>query len=164
MHAAWDSLPSGGSLYPLAQNQYINNSPGVFSCIRAGANTGAACIRTELIPLRIWQNTREIPPQKYFSCIRASANTGPACIRAKINSPGIFSCMYWFCAGGYCTVSMKICLERHIFIHTQVTLNCSNMLATFVVSEHRNLKGSPFFFLQATKQDKYSILIQSRTS
>ena len=38
---------------------------------------------------------------KIFSCIRASANTGPACIRAKINSPRFFSCMYWFCAGGY---------------------------------------------------------------
>ena len=38
---------------------------------------------------------------KIFSCICASANTGPACIRAKINSPIIFSCMYWFCAGGY---------------------------------------------------------------
>ena len=38
------------------------------------------------------------------SCIRASANTGPACIRGKINSPRIFSCMYWFCAGGYVTV------------------------------------------------------------
>ena len=38
---------------------------------------------------------------KVFSCIRASVNTGPACIRAKINSPRIFSCMYWFCAGGY---------------------------------------------------------------
>ena len=45
--------------YPLAQNQYINNSPGVFSCIRAGANTGAACIRTKWIRLRIWHNTQE---------------------------------------------------------------------------------------------------------
>ena len=43
-----------------------NNSPGIFSCIRAGANTGAACIRTERIPLRIWLNTRELPPHKYF--------------------------------------------------------------------------------------------------
>ena len=32
--------------YLLPRNQYINNSPKVFSCIRAGANTGAACIRT----------------------------------------------------------------------------------------------------------------------
>ena len=38
---------------------------------------------------------------KIFSCIRASADAGPACIRAKINSPRIFSCMYWFCAGTY---------------------------------------------------------------
>ena len=38
---------------------------------------------------------------KILSCIRASASTGPACIRAKINSSRMFSCMYWFCAGGY---------------------------------------------------------------
>ena len=37
---------------------------------------------------------------KIVSCIRASANAVPACIRAKINSPRIFSCMSWFCAGG----------------------------------------------------------------
>ena len=90
-----------GEPYPLARNQYINNSPGILSCICACANTGAACIRTEWIPLRIWHNTRENDSSKIFSCIRASANTGPACIRAKINSPRIFSCMYWFCAGGY---------------------------------------------------------------
>ena len=31
-----------------------NNSPGVFSCIRAGANTGATCIRTGIeFPTRI---------------------------------------------------------------------------------------------------------------
>ena len=34
--------------YALAQNQYIIHSPGVLSCIRAGANTGATCIRTEM--------------------------------------------------------------------------------------------------------------------
>ena len=47
---------------------------------------------------------------KIFSCIRASANTGPTCIGAKINSPRIFSCMYWFCAGGYISNSLKILL------------------------------------------------------
>ena len=67
--------------YPLARNQYINNSPGIFSCIRAGANTGAACIRTEWIPLRIWQNTREIPPQKYF----------PVFARVRIQAPHVFA-------------------------------------------------------------------------
>ena len=35
------------SQYPLARNQYINNSPGIFSCIRTGVNTCAACICTE---------------------------------------------------------------------------------------------------------------------
>ena len=37
-------------LRPLARNQYINNSPEVFSCARAGANTGAACISPEWTP------------------------------------------------------------------------------------------------------------------
>ena len=35
--------------YPLSRNQCINNSPGVFSCFRPGANTCAACIRSENI-------------------------------------------------------------------------------------------------------------------
>ena len=34
--------------YPLARNQYISNSPGVSSRIRAGANTVATCIHTEM--------------------------------------------------------------------------------------------------------------------
>ena len=66
-------------MYPLARNQYINNSPGVFSCIRAGANTGAACIRT--IPLRIWQNTQETPTQKYF----------PVFALVRIQAPHVFA-------------------------------------------------------------------------
>ena len=52
--------------YPLAQNQYINNSPGVFTCIRAGANTGATCICTEMNSLKNLANMRKMIPQKYF--------------------------------------------------------------------------------------------------
>ena len=67
--------------YTLPRNQYVNNSPGIFSCIREDANTGAACIRTEWIPLTIWQNTREIPPQKYF----------PVFARVRIQAPHVFA-------------------------------------------------------------------------
>ena len=42
---------------------------------------------------------RKMSPQKYYP-VFARVNTGPVCIRAKINSPRIFSCIYWFCAGG----------------------------------------------------------------
>ena len=34
--------------YPLAQNQYMKNSPRIFSCTRPGVNTCAACICTEI--------------------------------------------------------------------------------------------------------------------
>ena len=52
--------------YPLARNQYINNSPEIFSCIRVGANTGATCIRTEMNSLKNLANMRKMIPQKYF--------------------------------------------------------------------------------------------------
>ena len=111
--------------YPLARNQYINNSPGIFSCIRAVADTCAACICTEINSPKIFLciGTRDVRIQalyqyregrgqsantyfknissKIFFCIRTHANTGPTCIRAKINSSRFFSCMYRFCAGGY---------------------------------------------------------------
>ena len=52
--------------YPLARNQYINNSPGIFSCIRAGANTGATCIRPEIISLKNLANMQKMTPQNIF--------------------------------------------------------------------------------------------------
>ena len=52
--------------YPLARNQYINNSQGVFSCIREGANTGATCICTEMNSLKNLANMRKMIHQKYF--------------------------------------------------------------------------------------------------
>ena len=106
-------------LYPLARNQYINNSPEIFSCIRPGVNTCAACICTEINSPRIFLciGTRDVRIQalyqyrgqgqsantyfknnssKIFSCIRTNANTGPTCIIQEF-----CSCMYRFCAGGY---------------------------------------------------------------
>ena len=52
--------------YPLARNQYIKNSPEIFSCIRAVANTGATCIRPEIISLKNLANMQKMIPQKYF--------------------------------------------------------------------------------------------------
>ena len=125
--ASWNQtefLEVHSGVYPLAQNQYINNSPGIFSCIRPGVNTCAACICTEIYSPNIFLciGPRHVRIQalyqyrgqgqsantcfknnssKIFSCIRTSANTGPTCIREKNNSSRIFSCMYRFCAGGY---------------------------------------------------------------
>ena len=67
--------------YPLARNQYINNSPGIFSCIRAGANTGATCIRTEMKSLKNLPNMRKMIPQKYF----------PVFARVRIQAPHVFA-------------------------------------------------------------------------
>ena len=68
-------------MYPLARNQYINNLPGIFSCIRAGANTGATCIRTEMKSLKNLSNMRKMIPQKYF----------PVFARVRIQAPHAFA-------------------------------------------------------------------------
>ena len=88
---------------PLARNQYINNSPELFPCIRAGANTGATCICVETNSLKNLAIMRKMLPQKYllysreceyrprmYSRENYSPKIFPACI---INSIG-------FCAGG----------------------------------------------------------------
>ena len=66
---------------PLARNQYINNSLGFFSCIRAGANTGATCIRTEMKSLKSLPNMWKMSPQKYF----------PVFARVRIQAPHAFA-------------------------------------------------------------------------
>ena len=81
-------------------------------------NTATVSIQTEGAKVRIHicegANTYfKNNSSNIFSCIRASANTGPACIRAKINSPRIFSCMYWFCAGGYLCVMVTTSAVCH---------------------------------------------------
>ena len=68
-------------LYPLAQNQFINNSPGIFSCIREGANTGATCIRPDMNSLNNLANMRKMIPQKYF----------PVFTRVRIQTPHVFA-------------------------------------------------------------------------
>ena len=66
--------------YPLARNQYINNSPGIFSCIRTRANTGATCIRPEIISLKNLAHMQKMTPQKYF----------PVFARVRIQAPHVF--------------------------------------------------------------------------
>ena len=63
--------------YPLARNQYINNSPGIFSCIRAGADTCAACICTEINSLKIFLciGTRNVRIQALYQY----RGQGPKC-------------------------------------------------------------------------------------
>ena len=68
-------------MYPLARNQYINNSPGIFSCIRAAANTGATCIRPETISLKNLANMQKMTPQKYL----------PVFARVRIQAPHVFA-------------------------------------------------------------------------
>ena len=86
--------------YPLARNQYINNSPGIFSCIRAGANTGAACIRTERILLKFCQNTREILAQNYFPVFPRVRIQAPHVFAQKLIPQEIFPACIGFVPGG----------------------------------------------------------------
>ena len=111
--------------YPLARNQYINNSPGVFSCIRteinfpkiflciaSGMRGYSHCIHTDRgarVGIHIWEGANTYfrdNPSKVFSCICASANTGPTCIHAKINSPRIFPACIGFVPGGTLTAGV----------------------------------------------------------
>ena len=64
-------------IYPLARNQYINNSPGIFSCIRAGADTCAACICTEINSPKIFLciGTRDVRIQALYQY----RGQGPKC-------------------------------------------------------------------------------------
>ena len=87
--------------YPLARNQYINTSPGVFSCIRAGASEYRRGMYSHRVnsPKNLAKSSGNTS-SKIFSCIRAVANTGPACIRATINSPRVFPACIGFVPGG----------------------------------------------------------------
>ena len=63
--------------YPLARNQYINNSPGIFSCIRPGVNTCPACICTEINSPKIFLciGTRDVQIQALYQY----RGQGPKC-------------------------------------------------------------------------------------
>ena len=56
-------------------------SPGIVSCIRAGVNTGATCIRTEMNSLKNLANMRKMIPQEYF----------PVFAQVRIQAPHVFA-------------------------------------------------------------------------
>ena len=94
-------------LYPLARNQYINNSPGCFP-VSARMRIQARYVFTpNEFPPRILGNKRKVIPQllnNIFLCSRQFKKKN-ACMRAKIDSPKNISWMYWFCVSNdttYC--------------------------------------------------------------
>ena len=63
----------------------INNSPGVVSCIHAGANAGAACICTEMNSPQNLAKYSENDSSKRFTCgILASAIFAQKLIRQDV--------------------------------------------------------------------------------
>ena len=64
-----------------SDSKYIKNSPGPFSCIRADANAGATCIRSERNSLKNLANMRKMIPQ---SCL-------PVFARVRIQAPHVFA-------------------------------------------------------------------------
>ena len=86
--------------YPLARNQYINNSPGIFSCIRAGANTGATCIRTELNSSQNLAILRKMIPQKYFPVFAQVRIQAAHVFERKLIPPAFFPACIGFVPGG----------------------------------------------------------------
>ena len=72
----------GGAEAPFtAKTSPLFGENALFSCIRAGANTGATCIRPEIISLRNLANMQKMTPQKYF----------PVFARVRIQAPHVFA-------------------------------------------------------------------------
>ena len=90
------------SIVPLARNQYTNNSPGVFSSIRAGANTGATCIRTEMNSLKNLADMRTVIPQKYFPVFARARIQAPHVFARKLIPQEMFPACLGFVPGGDC--------------------------------------------------------------
>ena len=85
---------------PLARNQYINNSPGIFLVFaRVQIQARHVFARTEPIPQAFGKIFLKYLPKR-FSCVRTSANTGPACIRAENQFSKIFPACIGFLPGG----------------------------------------------------------------
>ena len=95
-------FPKTALKYPLARNQYINNSPGVVSCFRAGANTGATCIRTELNSFKNLAILPKMIPQKYFPVFTRERIQAPHVFERKLIPPEIFPACIGFVPGGMC--------------------------------------------------------------
>ena len=97
-----DFLLSAGLGYHLARNQYINNSPGIFSCIRAGTNTGATCICTEMNSLKNLANMREMVPRKYFPVFAQVRIQAPHVFAQNLIPQEVFPACIGFVPGGKC--------------------------------------------------------------
>ena len=102
-------------VYPLARNQYINNSPGVFSCIRAGANTGATCIRPEIISLKSLAHMQKMAPQKYFPAFARVRTQAPHVFAKKLIPQEIFPACIGFVPGG----TVKCGNHLHVEVHAK---------------------------------------------
>ena len=77
-----------------------DNSPGVFSCIRAGANTGATCIRPEIISLKNLANMQKMTPQKYFPVFTRVRIQAPHVVAEKLIPQDFFPACIGFVPGG----------------------------------------------------------------
>ena len=82
-----------------------NNSPGVFSCIRAGANTGATCIRTELKSFKNLAILRKMIPQEYVPVFAQVRIQAPHVFERKLIPPELFPACIGFVPGGAQAVS-----------------------------------------------------------
>ena len=98
----------GEDCYPRARNQYINNSPGIFSCIRAGASTGATCIRTELNSFKNLAILQKMIPQKYFPVFAQVRIQAPHVFERKLIPPEFFPACIGFVPGGISCWAPKI--------------------------------------------------------
>ena len=130
---------------PLSLTQYINNSPGVFSCIRAGANTGAACIRTEMNSLENLANMRKMIPQKYFPVFARVRIQAPHAFAQKLIPQDFFPACIGFVPGGIPPLSLANDLQCHAWdvraLTTHVTLEMAILTCILGPAKTYTLRG-----------------------
>ena len=91
---------------PLFPNPNINNLPDFFLYSRGYEYKRGMCSHRNEFPQEFGKILRK-QVIKNLLLYSHQSTAGPACIRAKINSFGCFSCVYWFCAGGYLILSKR---------------------------------------------------------
>ena len=147
---SWKWSPQVFSMYPLARNQYINNSPGIFSCIRAGANTGATCIRPEIISFKILANMQKMTPQKYFPVFARVRIQAPHAFAEKLIPQEMFPACIGLCRG-VCNVFVG----RRLMHHQNVSLQNAPSKRTLLTSLKRSKAGPP----QLKRSKKYVLMV-----
>ena len=140
--------------YPLARNQYINNSPEIVSCIHPGANTRAACICSRINSPKIYscigitgEWIRPLYPYRergrrceyIFAKFRIHISKvipqeySPVFAQVRIQAPHVFatnhfskvfSCMCWFCARNWKNGSS---IQSASTMTTSPTMNTSKL-------------------------------------